>query len=71
MTRLALVRRIAARPSIGFDALTTPEGIPFGWGPDAGGVLLAEGDLRVGGRFRMLDATEHENSGGYLEILKA
>jgi uncharacterized protein YndB with AHSA1/START domain len=37
-------------------------------------VLLAEIDLRVGGRFRvrfrMLDGTEHESSGEYLEVVK-
>jgi len=50
MTSLTLVRRIAARPSIVFDALTTPAGIACWWGPDDGPVLLAETDLRVGGR---------------------
>ena len=69
MTSLTLVRRIAARPSIVFDALTTPEGIACWWGPDAGPVLLAETDVRVGGRFRvrfrMLDGSEHESSGVY------
>ena len=49
MTSLTLVRRIRARPSIVFDALTTPEGITCWWGPDDGPVLLAETDLRVGG----------------------
>jgi len=72
MNRLTLVRRIAARPSIVFEALTTPEGIAHWWGPDAGPVLIAETDVRVGGRFRvrfrMLDGTEHESSGEYLEI---
>ncbi|HEY2356469.1 MAG TPA: SRPBCC domain-containing protein [Phenylobacterium sp.] len=72
MTSLTLVRRIAARPSIVFDALTTPEGIACWWGPDGGPVLVAETDVRVGGRFRirfrMLDDTEHESSGEYLEV---
>jgi uncharacterized protein YndB with AHSA1/START domain len=72
MTSLTLVRRIAARPSIVFDALTTPEGIACWWGPDAGPVLVAETDVRVGGRFRvrfrMLDGAEHESSGQYLEV---
>ncbi len=72
MTSLTLVRRIAARPSIVFDALTTPEGIAHWWGPDAGPVLFAETDVRVGGRFkvrfRMLDGSEHESSGEYLEV---
>jgi uncharacterized protein YndB with AHSA1/START domain len=72
LTSLTLVRRIKARPSIVFDALTTPEGIAAWWGPDDGPVLLAAVDLRVGGRFRvrfrMLDGSEHESSGEYLEI---
>jgi uncharacterized protein YndB with AHSA1/START domain len=73
MTSLTLVRRIAARPSIVFDALTLPDGIRNWWGPDDGPVLIAETDLRVGGRFRvrfrMLDGTEHESSGEYLEVV--
>src|SRR3981189_2537068 len=74
MTSLTLVRRIRARPSIVFDALTTPDGIVQWWGPDAGPVLLAETDVRIGGRFRvgcrMLDGTEHESNGEYLEIVE-
>ena len=74
MTGLTLVRRIRARPPVVFDAVTTPEGIAQWWGPDAGPVLLAEADVRVGGRyrlrFRMLDGTEHETSGVYLELLR-
>ena len=74
MTSLTLVRRIAARPSIVFDALTTPDGIACWWGPDGGPVLVAETDIRVGGhfrvRFRMLDGSEHESSGQYIEVDK-
>src|SRR5262245_61472960 len=74
MTSLTLVRRIKARPSIVFDALTTPEGIAFWWGPDEGPVLVAETDPRVGGhfrvRFRMLDGSEHESTGEYFEVVK-
>jgi uncharacterized protein YndB with AHSA1/START domain len=74
MTSLTLVRRIRARPSIVFDALTTPAGIAEWWGPDAGPVLLAETDVRIGGRFRvrfrMLDGTDHESAGEYLEIVE-
>jgi uncharacterized protein YndB with AHSA1/START domain len=73
MTSLTLVRRIRARPSIVFEALTTPDGIAQWWGPDAGPVLLAETEVRVGGRFRvrfrLLDGTEHESTGEYLEIV--
>ena len=72
MTSLTLVRQIAARPSIVFDALTTPDGIRCWWGPDGGPVLIAETEPRVGGRFRvrfrMLDDTEHESCGEYLEF---
>ena len=74
MTSLTLVRRIGARPSIVFDALTTPEGIACWWGPDDAPVLLAETDPRVGGRyrvrFRMLGGSEHERSGEYLEVVR-
>jgi uncharacterized protein YndB with AHSA1/START domain len=75
MTSLTLVRRIKARPQIVFDAVTTAEGIPHWWGPDAGPVLLAESDPRVGGRYRvrflrMLDSTEYESSGEFLELVR-
>jgi len=74
MTSLTLVRQIRARPSIVFEALTSPAGIAHWWGPDAGPVLLAETDVRVGGRFRvrfrMLDGREHESTGEYLEVIE-
>ena len=74
MTTLTIVRRIAARPSIVFDALITPEGISHWWGPDAGPVLLAETDARIGGsfrvRFRTLGGSEHECFGEYSEITR-
>jgi len=75
MTSLTLVRRIRARPQIVFDAVTTAEGIAQWWGPDAGPVLVAESDPRVGGRYRvrflrMLDSTEYESSGEFLEIIR-
>ena len=74
MTSVTLVRRIKARPQVVFDAVTTAEGIAHWWGPDAGPVLLAESDPRVGGRyrvrFRKLDSTEHESSGEFLEIMR-
>jgi uncharacterized protein YndB with AHSA1/START domain len=72
MTSLTLIRHIKARPQVVFDAVTTAEGIAQWWGPDAGPVLVAEADPRVGGlyrlRFRMLRGTEHESSGKFLEI---
>jgi uncharacterized protein YndB with AHSA1/START domain len=74
MTSLTLVRRIAARPDIVFDALTTPDGIAAWWGPDAGPVLLAEMEARVGGRFRvrfrLLDGSEHESGGEIRELVR-
>ena len=74
MTSLTLVRRIKARPDVVFEAVTTAEGIAHWWGPDAGPVLLSESDPRVGGRyrvrFRILDNTEHESSGEFLEIMR-
>ena len=73
MTSLTLVRRIKARPSILFESLTRPEELSSWWGPDAGPVLFAEADARVGGRFRVrfrtLDGSEHECSGEYLEVV--
>src|SRR5580704_1426014 len=72
MTSLTLVRQIKARPSIVFEALTTPEGIAAWWGPDDTPVMLAQIDPRVGGlyrvRFRTLDTLEHEAFGECLEV---
>jgi uncharacterized protein YndB with AHSA1/START domain len=74
MTSLTIVRRIAARPELVFDAMTTPEGIREWWGPDDGPVLIAETDVREGGsfrvRFRMLDGQECESTGLYLEVVR-
>jgi uncharacterized protein YndB with AHSA1/START domain len=74
VTSLTLVRRIKAQPCTVFDAVTTAEGIAQWWGPDAGPVLIAETDPRKGGRyrvrFRMLDGTEHECSGEYLDVVR-
>ena len=73
MTSVTLVRQIRARPSIVYEAFTRPEHIMQWWGPDAGPVLIAETDVRVGGRyrvrFRMLDGSEHESIGEYLEVV--
>lgn len=72
MTELTIVRRIAARPAIVWDAVTTPEGLRQWIGPDAGPVIVAQSDPTVGGRFRlrfrMLDGSEHESSGEYLVV---
>ena len=73
MTRLTLVRRIAARPSIVFEAMTTAEGIAAWWGPEDLPVIRAEIDARVGGsyriRFQTLDGGVHEVHGEYLELV--
>ena len=74
MTSMTLVRRIAARPSIVFEALSTQEGMTSWWGPDDFPVVQAAADVRVGGRFRVRfrkrDGTEHECTGEFLEISK-
>ena len=72
MTSLTLVRRIAARPAIVFDALTTADGVAAWFGPDDLPVIDAELDPRVGGGFRVhfqtLDGGDHEARGEYLEV---
>jgi len=73
MTSITLVRRIAARPSIVFEALTTADGVAAWWAPDDLPALVAEVDARVGGAFRIrfpsLDGDEHEALGEYLEVV--
>ena len=72
MTQAVLVRRIAARPAIIFDALVTAEGIASWWGPDDLPVISATADPRVNGgfrvRFRREDGSEHQCAGEFLEI---
>ncbi len=72
MSEMTCVRRIAARPSTVFDALTTPEGMASWWCPDDGPVLSAASDPKVGGRFRVrfrkVNGSEHECAGEFLEI---
>jgi uncharacterized protein YndB with AHSA1/START domain len=72
MTSVCLVRRLAARQAIVFEALITAEGIRSWWGPDDGPATSAEVDGRVGGgfrvRFRTVDGLEHECAGEFLEI---
>ncbi len=72
MTSITLVRRIAARPSIVFEALTTAEGVAAWWGPDELPLIFAQVDARVGGTFRVrfqtMDGREHEAYGDYLEV---
>jgi uncharacterized protein YndB with AHSA1/START domain len=72
MTSLTLIRRIAARPSIVFEALSTSEGVAAWWGPDNLPVVSAQVDARIGGgyrvRFRTLDGGEHEAHGEFLDV---
>jgi uncharacterized protein YndB with AHSA1/START domain len=73
MSSLTLVRRIAARPSIVFEAMTTAEGVAAWFGPDDLPVLDAQMDARVGGayrvHFRTIDGHEHEACGEFLELV--
>lgn len=74
MTSVAHIRRIAARPAIVFEALTTSEGMASWWGPDDLPVVSAQADPRVGGHFRVRfhtqDGLEHECAGQFLEIVR-
>ncbi len=74
MTQAVLVRRIAARPAVVFDALVTAGGIASWWGPDDLPVLSATAEPRVNGRFRVrfrrFDGSEHECTGEFLEITR-
>ncbi|NMM00588.1 SRPBCC domain-containing protein [Paraburkholderia sp. RP-4-7] len=69
---LTIVRRIKAPPARVYAAWTRPELMARWWGPDAGPVLSAEADPRVGGRFRVvfqtLDGETHDCRGEYLEV---
>jgi uncharacterized protein YndB with AHSA1/START domain len=73
MSSLTLVRRIAARPSIVFEAMTTSEGLASWFGPDDLPTVSAQVDARVGGsyrvRFRRFDGSEHEAGGEFLELV--
>ena len=73
MRSLTIVRRIAARPSIVFEAMTTNEGVAAWFGPDDLPVVRAQMDARVGGayrvHFRTLDGGDHEACGEFLELV--
>lgn len=75
MNEAVLVRRIAARPAIVFDALVTEDGIASWWGPrEDEPAISARVDPRVNGsfrvRFRTADGRVHECTGEFLEIVK-
>lgn len=74
MSAATLVRQIAARRSIVFDAFMTAEGLTSWWGPDDFPVISASVDVRVGGhfrvRFRRANGLEPECCGEFLEVVK-
>jgi uncharacterized protein YndB with AHSA1/START domain len=73
MKSITLVRRIAARPSVVFEAMTTSEGVAAWFGPDDLPVVSAQMDPRVGGayrvHFRTFDGRDHEACGEFLELV--
>ena len=72
MKRLMLVRKIAARPSIVFEAITTVDGVRAWWSPEQLLPDSAEIDARVGGGYRIRfctsDGREHVVTGEFLEL---
>jgi uncharacterized protein YndB with AHSA1/START domain len=70
---LTLKRRLNAAPEKVYAAWTEPEKLSRWFGPDNGAVTLAETDVRVGGRFRVVFHTEdgeaHDVSGVYREVV--
>ena len=73
-TSATLIRRIAARPEIVFDALVTAEGIGAWYGPDDIPTISSFSDPRVGGRYQVRFATadglEHTCGGEFLEMVR-
>jgi uncharacterized protein YndB with AHSA1/START domain len=74
MTQATLVRQIAARPELVFEALITAEAIDAWWGPEGVAKVSAVCDPRVGGayevRFVTADGAEHMSAGVYLAIAR-
>jgi uncharacterized protein YndB with AHSA1/START domain len=72
---LALERRYAVGPEKVWRAWTDPEAIKRWWGPSSEGdtVSLAQLDVRVGGRFRIVfggpNGNAHEVQGVYKEVV--
>jgi uncharacterized protein YndB with AHSA1/START domain len=71
---LALSRRYPVAPEKVWRAWTDPEALKRWWGPGTGeGVSLAQLDVRVGGRFRIIfggaQGTDHEVTGIYREVV--
>ena len=71
---LNLVRNYPVAPEKVWRAWTDPQAVKKWWGPTPGDpVSVAELDLRVGGRFRIIfggpKGTDHEVQGTYLEVI--
>ena len=74
---LRIDRHFAAAPEKVWRAWTDPQALAKWWGPGKPGALdpvsLAEMDVRVGGRFRIIfggpQGTEHECAGVYREVV--
>ena len=71
---LALSRHYPVAPEKVWRAWTDPEALKRWWGPGtAEGVSLAQLDVRVGGRFRIIfggaQGTDHEVTGVYREVV--
>jgi uncharacterized protein YndB with AHSA1/START domain len=71
---LSIERHYAAAPEKVWRAWTDPQAVKRWWGPEAGDpVSLAELDVRVGGRFRIVfggpEGRLHECAGIYKEVV--
>lgn len=71
---LSITRKLKAPPSKVWQAWTDPSHLKRWWGPsDAADTTLAEMDVRVGGRFRIVfeaqDGEEHDVRGEYHEVV--
>ncbi len=69
---LTLVRQFAVPPEQVWHAWTDPQALKRWFGPDEGKVMLAETDVRAGGRFHVvfhtLDGQQHDVSGQYMIV---
>jgi len=69
---LSLTRAYGAAPEKVWRAWTDPQALKSWFGPESSEVLLAEADVRVGGRFRIVvrtgDGDQHDVSGVYREV---
>lgn len=71
---LTIRRRLKATPARVWAAWTNPAHLTKWFGPDGGPVLVAETDLRTGGRFHIVfcteDGEEHDVSGVYQDVIQ-